>query len=675
MALRCATQLVCAAWRDGLMPDPDMTIDTWADEYRRLPPTSAEPGQWRTERTPYMRDIMRDLSPGSGIDEVVLVKGGQISGSETANNVLGYVMHLAPGPAMLVQPTVDAGKDYVRERINPLIEYTPALQKRVSEARSRQGSNTTRFKKFPGGFLSVTGANSAQGLQSRAIRYLILDEIDRYPRDVDGQGDPVGMATKRTDTFRRNRKIMKLSTPGNKDDSRIIVDYETTDQRRYYLPCPHCGYMDYLRWENIHWPKGCPEEAHLVCTDCGGIIEEHHKTAMMDPGNGAEWRPTAQSSRPGLRGYHVPGLLSPIGWRSWADIARDWEQAELAATRGDHTLKKKVTNLDFGEAYEEVGDKIAENELKARAEPYEQRMVPHGGLLISASADVQHNRIECHSIAWGRGEEAWVIDYHIIWGDPLLPGPWNELDAWLLKPYRHQSGVEMRIAAACIDAGDGHTANEVYKFTRTRAHRNIMAIKGDSRYGGPVIKSPSPVDVDIAGQKIKGGARIWLIGTETAKNTLYARLRVVDHGPNYIHFGQWLAGDYYSQLTAEKLVTRHLNGRSYKRWKNPPGARNEAWDTMVYAYAAAVRLGVNRWGEPKWLELEQRLKQADLLIEMLAQTTTPHAEIAAADVAECAQDEAAHEMTVEQRHRHVPKGMLLPPLAPARRSSRSTYLG
>ncbi|OQA32898.1 MAG: Phage terminase large subunit (GpA) [Betaproteobacteria bacterium ADurb.Bin341] len=640
MALWSASALVCSAWREGLMPDPDLTIDAWSDEFRYLPPTSSEPGLWRTSRTPYMRDIMLDLSPGSGIDEVVLVKSGQISGSETANNVIGYIIHLAPGPTMLVQPTVDAGKDYVRERINPLIEYTPVLKNRIAEAKSRKGGNTMRFKKFAGGFLSIAGANSAQGLQSRPIRYLILDEIDRYPRDVNGQGDPVGMAVKRTDTFQRNRKIFKLSTPGNKEESRIIVDYEETDQRRYFVPCPHCGHMDYIRWENIHWPKGEPEKAHLICTECGAVIEEHHKTAMLAAG---EWRPTARSKRPGLRGYHVPGLLSPLGWRSWAGIARDWEQAEAAAARGDHSLKKKVTNLDLGEAYEEVGDQIAENVLKTRTESYEQRMVPYGAFIITAGIDIQHNRIECHAIAWGREEEAWVVDYLIIWGDPLLQKTWDELDAWLVQPFHHQSGVEMRVAAACIDAGDGHTSNEVYKFTRTRAHRSIMAIKGDSRYGGPVIKSPSAVDVDIDGQKIKEGARVWLIGTDTAKNTLYARLRLENPGKNYIHFGQWLADDYFNQLTSEKLVTKYLNGRSYKRWKKPPGARNEAWDTLVYAYAAAVRLGVNRWAEKKWEELEKRLLQP---------VPEPKTK--------------AGEQKSEVQKQSV---------APARRSSRSAYLG
>lgn len=609
MPLANAAAAVGEAWHAGLMPDPDITVDEWAEQYRYLPPDSAEPGKFRLSRTPFMRDILRDLSPGSEIEEVVLVKGGQVSGSESANNFIGHIMHVAPGRTMMVQPTVDAAKDYTRERIDTLIDYTPVLKQRVAEAKSRDGANTVKFKRFAGGFLAVTGANSAQGLQSRAVRFLILDEIDRYPRDVDGQGDPVGMALKRTDTFKRNRKVFKLSTPGNKDESRIMVDYDETDQRRYFVPCPHCGHADYLRWERIKWPKGRPEDAYAVCEECGAAIDEHHKTAMLAAG---EWRPTATSKRPRSRGYHVPGLLSPIGWRSWGDIATDWEQARGLAARGDDTLLKKVTNLDLGEAYEQQGERATVSALKARTEPYEKRMVPYGGLIVVSGVDVQHNRLECHAIAIGRHEEAWVVDYEVLWGDTLQAQVWKDLDAWLLTPLRYQNGAEMRIAACAIDAGDGHTADEVFKFCRSRGHRHVFAIKGAKPFDAPVLPSPTAREVDRGGKRVKNGDLLWVIGVSAIKCTLAARLRLDTPGRNFIHFGAWLEDDYFEQLGSEKLVKKFQNGNVYRRWVPTPGVRNEAWDTMVYAHAAAVRIGLNRWPEYRWDECEQRLMQVGL---------------------------------------------------------------
>ncbi len=667
MALASAAASVGAAWCAGLMPDPDIDIAAWSEEYRYLPPDSAEPGRYRLARSPFMRDIMRDLSPASDIDEVVLVKGGQISGSETANNLIGYLMHIAPGRAMMVQPTVDAAKDYVRERINPLIEYTPAIRRRVSEAKSRDGSNTAKFKRFPGGFLAVTGANSAQALQSRAIRYLILDEIDRYPRDVDGQGDPVGMATKRTDTFRRNRKIFKLSTPGNAGESRIAIDYAETDQRKYYVPCPHCGHMDYLRWENIRHPDGHPEQAFLACTGCGEHIEERHKEWMMDPCR-AEWRATAVSKKPRTRGYHVPGLYSL--WRRWGDIATDMEHARLLASRGDDTLLKKVVTMDLGEPYEAQGERATVDALKARAEPYEKRLVPYGGLICTAAVDVQHNRLECKAMAWGRQEEAWVVDYHVIWGDPLQGEVWATLDAWLLTPLRYQNGTEMRIAACGIDASDGYTAEEVYRYCRGKTARLIFALKGAKAFEAPILPPPTQREIDRGGKRVKTGDLLWMIGVNAIKTTLAGRLRLTTPGRNHIHFGAWLPEEYWPQLGSEKLVKRFLNGNVYQRWEKIAGERNEAWDVLVYNYAAAVRLGLNRWGEAQWTECERLLNQGDLF----ARAPAPAVQTSAAEPETAAPVEAgAAPPTLLAPPPRIP-APLPSPSQPARRVARSGYL-
>lgn len=617
MALAEAFPLVGHAWADGLRPDPDIPFDEWADEERYLPPDSSEPGKFRLSRTPYMRDILRDLTPSSDIEEVVLVKGGQIAGSETANNFLGAAIHLCPSRMLMVQPTVDAAKDYMRERINPLLEYTPVLKEIVPASKSRAGGNTIKAKRFKGGFLVVTGANSAPGLQSRAIRFLVLDEIDRYKRDVDGQGDPVGMAVKRTDTFKRNRKIFKLSTPGNADESRIMKDYAETDQRRYFVPCPHCGHMDFLRRERLRWPEDNPADAYMLCMDCGAEIEEHHKTWMMDPENGAEHRPTAVSKNPAVRGYHIPGLYSPKGWRSWGAIALDLVHAEMLASRGDDTLLKKVITLDFGEPYEAQAQRAMHTAIRARAEDYAMRSVPRGGLILTAAVDVQHNRLEGKIMAWGRQEESWVVDYQVFWGDPLRGEVWDALDKWLTTPLRYEIGrTEMRVAACAIDASDGHTMEDVFKFVRPRTARMVFAIKGHKGYDAPMLPSPTVREVDRAGTKVKTGDLLWVIGVNQIKNVQAARLRLATPGRNYIHFGTWLPDNYWPMLGSEKLVPKFLNGNVYRRWVKVDGERNEGWDLLVYNYAAALRLGINRWGEAHWMECERLLTQANLFADL-----------------------------------------------------------
>lgn len=616
--LASARRVVAQAWADGLMPDPDIKFDEWADVYRYLPPDASEPGKFRMSRTPFMRDILRDMSPSSPIEEIIIVKGGQISGSETINNFIGAMVHLAPGRMLLVQPTVDTMKEYMRERINPLFEHTPVIRGRISESKSRDGSNTVKFKRFPGGFIAGAGANSASSLQSRAVRYLALDEIDRYPKDVDGQGDPVGMAVKRTDTFKRNRKIIKNSTPGNADDSRIMKDYAETDQRKYFMPCPHCGHMDYFRAERFSYTPGQPETAGMACVGCGSIIEERYKTRMMDPASGAEWRATAPVKNSSKRGYHVPGFLSPLGWRSWAAIAEDHEIALLQDSRGDNALLKKVVNLDFGEPYKDQGEQARHTEIQSRAEDYPMRTVPAGGLILTAAVDVQHNRLEAKAMAWGRGEESWVVDYQVFWGDPLAQPPfgksvWEQLDDWLMRPMRHEpTGSEMRIACCPIDAGDGHTMHEVLKFVRPRTSRLLMGIKGHRNADAAMLPPPTPVEVDRAGIKVRTGDLLWMVGVNQIKNTLFARLALKTPGRNYIHFGKWLPDEYWPHLASERIVKKYLNGNVYKRWVKNEGQRNEGWDLLVYNYAAALRLGINRWGETNWLECEKILNQADL---------------------------------------------------------------
>src|SRR6478609_8064235 len=221
-----AEEIYSQAAAEGALPDPLLTISQWADKYRTLSQrASSEPGRWRNERTPYLREIMDCLSPSSPTERTVFMKGAQIGGTECGNNWIGYVIHQAPGPMMAVQPTVEMAKRNSKQRIDPLIEESEVLRKLVQSPRSRDSGNTVLSKEFPGGVLVMTGANSAVGLRSMAARFLFLDEVDAYPGDVAGEGDPIALAEARARTFGWRRKAFLVSTPTIAGRSRIEREY------------------------------------------------------------------------------------------------------------------------------------------------------------------------------------------------------------------------------------------------------------------------------------------------------------------------------------------------------------------------------------------------------------------------------------------------------------------
>lgn len=330
-----AEDLARATWCDGQQPEPILTVSEWSDENRYLSQKAAsEPGRWRTDRTPYLRAIMDALSASSPIQRVVFEKGAQIGATESGLNWIGYVIDQAPGPMLSVAPTVDMAKRYSKQRVAPMIEESPALRDSVADSRSRDSGNTVLAKEFAGGVLVMTGANSAVGLRSMPARYVFLDEVDGYPGDVDGEGDPVALAEARTRTFQR-RKIYMVSTPTIAGRSRIDREFSKSDQRRFFVPCPHCDHFQTLQFKQLKWPKQEPTRATYWCEDCGAEIGEEHKTEMLRRG---EWRATAEGDGRTV-GFHLSSMYSPVGWMSWVEIAQRWEAAQ-----GDPELLKEFIN-------------------------------------------------------------------------------------------------------------------------------------------------------------------------------------------------------------------------------------------------------------------------------------------------------------------------------------------
>jgi phage terminase large subunit GpA-like protein len=601
---------IAAAWADGLRPDPSLTVSAWADKHRVLSPRGAnEAGPWRTTRTPYLKEIMDHLSPSHPCQRVVFMKGAQTGGTEAGNNFLGYIIHHAPGPILAVQPTVELAKRFSQQRVEPLIEASPMLRERIAPARSRDSGNTVLSKTFPGGILVLTGANSAVGLRSMPARYLFLDEVDAYPPSADEEGDPVALAEARTRTFAWRRKVFLVSTPTIRGTSRIEREYEASDQRRYFVACPHCGHAQFLTFERLRWEKRRPETAAYQCEGCDERIEERHKTSMLAHG---EWRATATSADPLTVGFHISSLYSPLGWLSWERIAREW----LAAQGSDEAIRS-FKNGVLGETWMESGEAPDWQRLYDRRETWPAGTVPERGLFLTAGADVQKDRIEVDVWAWGRGLESWLVEHLVIEGGPGSATSWAALTGLLSRTWPHASGATMALSRLAIDTG--YEAPAVYAWARRAGFAQVAPVKGVEGFNrASPVSGPTFVDATDGGKRLRRGARLWTVAVSTFKAETYRFLRLdrpTDEATaageampaGMVHLPSWIDSEWVKQLVAEQLVTvKTKRGFQKLEWQKLR-ERNEALDCRVYARAAAWITGADRWHERKWAEMEREL--------------------------------------------------------------------
>lgn len=586
----------------GLEPDPIFTVSDWADRYRVLSGhASAEPGPWRTSRTPYLKEIMDALSVTSPIEEVVFMKGAQVGGTEAGNNWIGYVIDYAPGPFLAVQPTVELAKRNSKQRIDPLIENCSALLLKVKAKRSRESGNTILQKDFPGGTLVMTGANSAVGLRSLPARFELLDEIDAYPGDVDGEGDPILLAEARTRTFARRRKIFKISTPTIAGRSRIESAYEDSDKRKFLIPCPHCEHFQELRWSQLRWPEGAVHLAKYICENCEQAIDEHLKTKFLAAGKWVAEKPGARLGK--VAGFHLNSLYSPLGWYSWAEAARDFEKA-----KGTPELLRGFVNTVLGETWKDRGDAPDWKRIYERRDDYEFNQVPRGGIFLVAGVDVQKDRLEMEIVAYGRDKRSWSIDYRVFLGDTSNELVWSKLEEVVSETWPLWNKILAPLKMVAVDSG--FNTQMVYSWVRKFPFTRVVAVKGSQSL--PVmIGKPSAVDVTTRGRTIRRGLKIWPIGVDLIKNELYGFLRQdkpigAEVDPTgFCHFPQY-GEDYFKQLTAEELVVTIVKGFKRYDWQKTR-ERNEALDCRVYARAAAAICGIDRYKESDWLRIEGEL--------------------------------------------------------------------
>lgn len=576
-----------SSWCEGFRPDPNYTISQWADTHRMLSQKgAAEPGLWRTSRTPYLREMMDALSPQDPCQRVVFIKPSQIGSTECGNNFIGFVVHHAPGPMLLIEPTLSDIKKLSRQRLDPMFEESPALKERMAPARSRDGANNLEQKDFRGGTLILTGANSASALASMPIRYLFADEVDRWPHDVEGEGDPLKLAEVRTTTFKSRRKVFICSTPTIRGMSRIEREFLIGDQRYFFVPCPHCGHMQTLRWRDADGTKRLifdrdedgrmvPDSAMYLCEECGALIEERHKTDMLAAG---EWRATAKGDGV-TKSYSLNALYSPLGWYSWDDMAAEFLEAK------PHKEKLKTwTNTRLGETWDNAQEIVTVDALAQRLETWSRLEVPAAACVITASADVQGDRIEAKKIAFGpNGEESWLVDYEIFWGDPNTDQTvWHALHEWYRVEHAHASGQMMRASILLVDSGDGNRIDAVYDFVQPHQRERIYAMKGRDFISRPGLAMQSSAK--------NAHIQLFLVATRAAKTRIMSRLKLERLGeaefpPGYIHLPGWIPAQYLEQLTNERKEVVQNRRTGELREQYVKSGRVEVLDTEVYCLA------------------------------------------------------------------------------------------
>lgn len=568
-----------------IAPPPILTISQWADCERRLSAeSSAEPGKWNTDRAPYQREIM-DAINNAECEEIVIMSSAQVGKTELILNIIGYFIDYDPAPILVVNPTIEMAQTFSKDRLAPMIRDTPALNGKVKDSRSRDSGNTILHKSFPGGHITMAGANSAASLASRPVRIVLMDETDRYPASAGTEGNPIKLAEKRTTAF-WNRKKIKVSTPTIKGESQIEKEFESGSMEEWNVPCPCCGKYQPYEWGRIHFSN-----VTMECKYC----QEHISEVDWKQGKGKYVARNEEEKR--KRSFHLNELASP--WKHWDEIIREFKEAQRELkVNGDIEKMKTWINTTLGETWEERGASADDDSLLSRRERYEAE-IPEGALLLTAGVDVQADRFEVEVTGWGRGYESWGIKYEKIFGDLEKEETWDTLERYLEKEFFFASGNSLLIACTCIDTGGSFTTQS-YKFLKKieKKNKRIYGIKGMGGLGIPLIHKLSTNNQ----YKVK----IFILGVDSGKEILMTRLKTVDEGPGYCHFpinaDRGYNETYIKGLNSEQRVVHIKDGRPTIKWVKKSGTRNEPLDLRNYSTAAAEIL------RPDWDILEVKVK-------------------------------------------------------------------
>lgn len=594
-------RVACEAWAKAWQPRVAKKVSEWAQNNRRLSGKSAaEQGPWRNERIPYLAQIMDALGDDHPCTNVVFMKSSQVGATECALNWVGWTVDESPAPMLALFPTEKLGQRWSRTRLQVMIDDTPSLRAAMPPGRKGDVSQTLTEKDFPDGHLFIGSANIPTDLASTPVQRLLLDEVDRFPVELENEGDPVDLATRRTATWNTRRKIFENSSPTIESLSRINKSWKLSSQRRYYVPCPECGELQYLKWEQLRYPdEPHPKKAWYLCEANGCVIEEHTKTWMLDPANGAEWRADFPERASEIEGFHINCLYTPIGLGdTWVQNAREFEKA-----KGEPSKLKVFKNTRLGITDPDPTEKIDWQEVWQRREAYPLRTPPEGVLVLTCGVDVQKDRLAIMVVGWGRGEVGTVIDYFEKPGDPTSDALWLWLDDYRATEFVNARGVRMRIAATLVDSG--YLQHEVTGYTRTRKASNVYASKGWDSLNRQIMTRPTMVDVNYRGKSMKRGAEQYPLGVSVAKMVVYNRLRAdLSNTPSerHWHFSAELSQDFFRGLCAE--VFDPNKGRGWVKVYE----RNEPLDCLVLTMGAALHhnVQVHRYTDDDWSRLEKQ---------------------------------------------------------------------
>lgn len=569
-------------------PPERLTLSQWADAHFYLSAeSSAEPGRWLTH--PTQRGWMDAISQPD-CEMVTVMKSARVGYTKSIVAAVGYFATQDPCAIMLVQPTIEDAKDFSKDEIATALRDCPKMGETFSPPRAKSTNNTLITKRFKGGSLSLVGANSPRGFRRVSRRVVIFDETDAYPLSAGAEGDQIKLGMKRSETF-WNRKTILGSTPTIKNISKIEQYYEMGDKRKYYVPCPYCEHKQVLRFPQMKWPTGRPRDAKYECENCGTHIEHHHLRSMLELG---EWR--AEKPFTGHASFHIWTGYSLSPNATWGHIAEEFEESR----KNPETLKTFV-NTTLGETWEEAGEAPEYKRLYDRRESYPIGTCPIVPAMITAGVDVQKDSLRFEIVAWSRDKQSFSIDAGAIAGDTSTDAPWDALTDLLYRPIEvGPNGIRMPIRGLAVDSG--YNTQEVYNWGRKHAWSRVFAVKGDDspKSHKTIVSTPSKVDVNTKGRKLRRGYRVWAVGSSLAKTELYGWLRLETpiegeaYRRGFCHFPEY-GEEYFKQLTAEQLVTvKNKKGFVRMEWRVIPGRENHFLDCRVYARAAAAICGLDR---------------------------------------------------------------------------------
>lgn len=579
-------------------PRERMSHREWAEARRWLSPEAnalaAEakaPVRFSLDATPYMREVYDAISDPE--TEIVACEFPSQDGkTEIVNNFIGRAIDVDPGPLLVLQPTVELGEAWSKDRLAPMLRDCKSLRGKVRDARSRDADNTILHKKFPGGHLTIVGSNSPAGLSARPIRDVLVDEVDRCAPSAGTEGDPIRLAFRRAVTF-KGKKLL-ISSPTILGASRIHNEVELGTVEECEVPCPDCGAYQPLVWGakltyGVKWDNGDPETAHYVCRDCGSVIPDSKRAWMAD-----RYRWVAQHPERGKvrRTFRKNALISKLV--SWKKQVREWLEIQGKITELQTFINTVLCELFDPSAGKTVklaglldrrGLGYPDTDEEVPAAP---SIAPDAIAFLTRSVDTQDNRVETAVWGWGEGEESWLIDWQLLPGDPALPAshpesPWSALDRERAKEYKTESGAVLTPIITLVDSG-GHHTKEVYAYTGSRQFQRVFAIKGMSSEGAPLFQKPNKSN--------KVPVLLVPVGSFTGKASLLGRLaRVTKPGPGYIHLPAWLDAEQVTQFTRLRLVTPvNKGGGGRSKWAKVKRAWEETGpveQAILYVYASA----------------------------------------------------------------------------------------